>query len=703
MTHNSLTDAVEYYAHLRGISLPPGWSKDVEDADLHIDGSAPEKIVRRLCSLLGWDAPAVLHDRPRPDQFPLLVLAGDEWKVVEQWENEEAMRVAGLDQPLLPYDPALIFHALSFPEIMSGASAPTALSVFWRAIMKRKHVLIMAALATVFANIIALATSLYSMQLYDRVIPLGSFSTLWVLTAGVAVALAIDFVLRSLRSLMIEREAADIDAEVAEFFFAHSQSVRLDARPPGIGTMAAQLRGMEQVRNVMSSASLFLIADLPFALFFIVVIALLGGVVAIVPIISLPIALLLAFILGRMIQQGTNRAQVSGNRKNGMLVESLDAAESIKASRGGWFMLARWNRLVREVHHYEDPVKRVSAVAGTIFGTLQQVGYVAMMAVGAFEVGEGKMTSGALLACSIIGGRINGPLIAMLPNLMVQWGYARSSLRALDGILQLPLERTSGQASLRPENLGGAMEARNIGFAYAGARSGLAVDRLVIAPGERVAIIGGVGSGKTTLLRILAGLFHPQSGTIRLGGLDMTQIAEDVLRRHIGYLPQDFQLVHGSLRDNIVMGLGNVSDDAVMAVAQKTGLIGLISGHPSGLDLTIQEGGRGLSGGQRTLVGLTRLLLASPRLWLLDEPTANLDQNAENAILRALDEALSPEDTLIFVTHKLQLLGQVKRVILLGEGRVLLDGPTAEVIARLQGRPASSSRNAPSPIAAVKP
>lgn len=700
MTHGNIIGAVEKYAHLSGISLPPGWHEEVEGADLHADGDGPEMELARLCALLGWDTPVVQYGRPRADQFPLLVRVDGQWNAAEQWDNDHAIRLVGLENAPLAYDPGLTFHAIRFPQILGGNAIQTARSVFWRAIMRRKHVLLMAALATVFANIIGLATSLYSMQLYDRVIPLGSVSTLWVLTVGVLFAMAIDFVLRTLRAVTIEREAADIDAEVAEFFFARSQAVRLDARPPGIGTMAAQLRGMDQVRNIMSSASLFLLADLPFALFFIIVIALLGGVVAIVPIITLPIAVALAFLMARLIRNGTNRAQVSGNRKNGMLVESLDAAESIKASRGGWFMLARWNRLVREVHHYEDPVKQVSAVAGTIFGTMHQAAYVAMMAIGALEVGKGNMTAGALLACSIIGGRINGPLIAMLPNLIVQWGYARSSLRALDAILELPLDPSYTQAAMRPESLAGPLEARDIAFVYPGARNGLAVDRLTISPGERVAIIGGVGSGKTTLLRILAGLYHPQAGTIQISGLDMTQVADDVLRRNIGYLPQDFRLVQSSLRENIVMGMGNISDDVIMRVAMKTGLSKVIADHPNGLDLVIQEGGRGLSGGQRALVGLTRLLLGAPNLWLLDEPTANLDQNAENAVLQTLQDSLAPDDTLILVTHKLQLLSRVDRVILLGGGRILLDGPTSEVMARLKARPVSAA--AASQLASVQ-
>lgn len=696
-TDTSLRGAVEHFAHVKGMALAPKWDDGLDDDDLGL-GAEDLSI---LCARLSWPAPAQLHTRPRADQFPLLVYdRAIGWAVAEQWESDTLIRLSGLHLPLLDYGEDLAFFDVAFPDpLQQGQETPQAISIFWRAILKRKSVLVSATLATVVANIVTLGTSLYSMQLYDRVIPLGSFSTLWVLTVGVVVALAIDFILRTVRSIMIEREAAEIDAEVSEYFFARSQAVRLDARPPGIGTMAAQLRGLEQVRGVMSSGSLFLLSDLPFALFFIVVIAMIGGVVAIIPIITLPISLAMAVGLARMIRKGTDRAQVSSNRKNGLLVESLDAAESIKAGRGSWFMLARWNRLLREIHHYEDPVKQRSAAAATVFATMQQLAYVGIMAVGAIEVAAGNMTTGALLACSIIAGRVNGPLIAMLPGLIVQWGYASSSLRALDGILKLPLDRTSGESSLRPGRIEGPMVLEKIRFAYPGAREGLDIARLEFRPGERVAVIGGVGSGKTTLIRIMSGIFDAQQGTAKLGGLDMTQIADDVLRQHIGYLPQDYRLINGTLRDNLMLGLPKPSDEAVMEAAKKTGLIQLIASHPLGLDLPIQEGGRGLSGGQRSLVGLTRLLMANPRIWLLDEPTANLDQNSEVAVLAALDQALGPDQTMVIVTHRLQLLARVQRVILMGGGKVLLDGPTNEVIQKLQAKPAPARQAKIAPAA----
>jgi ATP-binding cassette, subfamily C, bacterial LapB len=675
---------IERLARERGADLPPDWAGPAIDADaLHGEGA-----LQTLTDNAGWPAPERLSRIPRANRFPLLAWdPGIGWMVAEQMDGHAQVRVWDGGARSVPLDPDIVFYDVRLPQAAVARAKGSAFDVFWQAIMARKDVLLAATLATVVANVITLATSLYSMQIYDRVIPRAGYSTLWVLTVGVLIALLLDFALRTTRALMIERESARIDHDVSEYFFARAQAVRLEARTGGVGTMAAQLRGLEQVRALMSSGSLFLLADLPFALFFVVIIYMLGGALAFVPLISLPIALGIAWGLARLIRKDTDRAQVSGNLKNGLLVESIDAAETIKANRGGWQLLARWNRLVEDVHQAEDPVKRWTSTAGSVFSTLQQITYVALIAFGAIEVAQGRMTTGALIACAIIAGRVNGPLVTQLPSLIVQWGYARASLRMLDGIMKLPMDEDPDVQGLRPSHLGGALRLEGVKFAYPGAREGLDLPQLEIGEGERVAVVGGVGSGKTTMLRLLAGLYRPQAGRVMLGGLDASQIAPDVLRQHIGYLAQDYRMVNGTLRENLLLGLSNPGDDVLMDVIGKTGLMQLVSAHPRGLDLPIAEGGRGLSGGQRTLVGLTRLLLAKPPVLLLDEPTANLDDKVEGQALGAVASQLGSQRTLVVVTHKLRLLSLVNRVIVMANGRVVLDGPTAEVVKALQAPP----------------
>jgi ATP-binding cassette subfamily C protein LapB len=692
---NSVLTAIADLARLRRVELRPEWADSARGIERDDDAA-----LEMVCAAIGWAPPSRYIDVPRAHEFPMLAHQREHgWAVAERLESDGRLRVVHNSvNTIWAHGAEADLYDIVIPRPAGQRGFDTAMDVFKSAVFRRKHVIVVAVLATVVVNLIALVTGLYSMQVYDRVVPRGAFSTLWVLTVGAAIALMFDLALRVIRANLLERESVEIDSEVSEYFFSRAADVRLDARPPSIGTMAAQLRGLEQVRSVMSSSALFALADLPFAILFILFIALLGGQIALVLAVSFPIAIGLALLFSRLINSDTIRAQVSANRKNGLLVEALDAAETVKANRGQWYMLSRWTSLLDELHDSELPVKRLQAIAGSIFGTIQQLSYIALIAWGAVEVFNNKITMGALIACSIISSRVNGPLIGQLPSLLVQWSYARSSLKMLDGILNLPTDRPADVELLRPNRLAASVTLNNVLFAYPGARAGIAIPRLEIQPGERIGIIGSVGSGKSTLLKLLAGLYAPRDGQIMIDRLDMSQVAEDVLRQYVGYLPQDYRLVNGSLRDNLLLGLPDPGDDRIMEVAQKTGLASLIGAHPRGLDLPISEGGRGLSGGQRLLTGLTRLLLADYKLMLLDEPTANLDVDTEAMVLRTIQERLAPDVTLVIVTHKLQLVGLVQRLIMVGNGQIVIDGPTQEVIARLQRR-APPAAQPPAPAA----
>ena len=394
--------------------------------------------------------------------------------------------------------------------------------------------------------------------------------------------------------------------------------------------------------------------------------------------------------MARIIRKGAEAAQVTGNQKNGVLVEMLDASETVKANAGGWAMLSRWNRLLREIHHYEDPVKRASAVSTSVFSTLQQATYVAVMGFGAYLAAQGEITTGALLACSIIVGRINGPLIAQLPGLIVQWGYARASLQALDTLLEYPIERSSANGAMRPDRLSGALSVSHIAYAYPDGTPALEIERLDIQPGERVALLGSVGAGKSTLLKVMAGLYSPQAGSVSYGGLDLGQVAVDVVRRHVGYLSQSARLVRGSLRESLSMGLGEISDEELIECARDSGLEALFSGQSRGLDIQINEGGVGLSGGQRAIVGINRLIHAKPTLWLLDEPTAALDIASEKAALDALFKRVGEDDVMVMATHKLALIERFSRVVILAGGKVVQSEPVSDFLAKVRGRSAGA-------------
>lgn len=678
---NAIQTSISDLALLRRIELKPEWADSAREVTRE-----DEEGLDAFCAAIGWAPPHQLRTPPRANDFPLLIFHPDHgWAVAERLESDNRVQIMRHGMPAVwqDADKARLYD-LVIPLPAGQQQFTRAIDVFKTAVMRRKNVIVVAIVATVVVNFIALITSLYTMQVYDRVVPRGAFSTLFVLTVGVFVAFAFDFTLRVVRANLMEREAAHIDTEVSEFFFSRAAEARLDARPPSVGTMAAQLRGQEQVRSMISSGIVFAFADLPFALLFIGVVALIGGIISVVLLVAFPLAIIIALVFARLIRKDTERTQVSSNRKNGLLVEALDAAETVKANRGQWYMLSRWSSLLDELHDSEVPTKKLQAKAGSIFGVLQQATYVTLIAWGSYEVFNNRISLGGLIACSILAGRVNGPLIAQLPNLLVQWSYSRSALKMLDGILALPVDRQPGTEQLRPARLAPSLVFKDVEFAYPGGRAGINVPKLEIAAGERIGMIGGVGSGKSTLLKLMSGLYPPQKGQVLIDRLDMTQVAEDILRTSVGYLPQDYRLVNGNLRDNLTLGIPDPGDDKIMEMAQATGLASLITSHPRGLDLPISEGGRGLSGGQRTLTGLTRLLLAEPKLLLLDEPTSNLDVDTEALVLRTITQRLSSETTLIMVTHKLQLVNLVSRVVLVANGQVAMDGPTAEVMKRLR-------------------
>lgn len=664
--------------------LPPDWAAQ-ERGNFSIQD--PDSI-DELSRALGWPTPEEIRGKPKPEHFPLLAYSGRiGWSIADQWISERDIRVVTSEGAIsVAWRDVDRLVRPSFPTIRAPETAKSALKIFAAALLGRRRLLAEATLATVVLNIITLCTSLYAMQVYDRVIPRNGFATLWVLTGGVAIALVIDFLIRTSRALIVDREAGEIDAEMSEFFFGRMQAVRIDARPPGIGTMAAQLRGLDQIRSAMTSASFFCLADLPFALFFIFIIGLIGGPIALIPLIAFPLALIAALIFTRLIKTATDEGQASSNRKNGILVEALDASETIKANMGGWHMLASWNRLVQDVHKHDQHVRRWSSIASATFSVLQQISYIGIIVAGVYLISAGELTQGALIACTMIGSRVNGPLVSALPNLIIQWGYARAALKALDALLAMPSDFKAQNEPIRLKLDTPDLRVEGITFKHRGAREGINIPSLDIPSGSRLGLIGPIGSGKSTLLRLLAGLYAPEQGHVLLNGVDVLQLVDEDLRMPCSYIAQDYRLIGGTLRDNLVLGLADPGDATIMEATNKTGLSHVIQSHPMGLALPISEGGIGLSGGQRALVGLTRALLAQPRVLLLDEPTANLDQESETKALTALRNSLPADGILILVTHKLQLLPTVDDVIIMRNGQIVHQGPRQTIFETLSAK-----------------
>ncbi|WP_052501633.1 type I secretion system permease/ATPase [Thiomicrospira microaerophila] len=588
----------------------------------------------------------------------------------------------GLDKP----DQGQLLRLRPLPAALTtdeGAVNRSAKAWFRFALVKHRGVFVEAVFATFVVSLLALFTSLYTMQVYDRVVPTKGFSTLWVLTIGVALAIMFEFLMKQSRAHIVDRASKGIDLELSGVFFAKAMSIRMDARPATVGTFASQIRHFESVRNFMTSSTLFIMADAPFALFFIAVIWLIGGPIALVPIVVVPLAVGLSFFLLRKVKKYSAQNMKESNEKNGLLIEAIDGAESVKACGAEWKMQDRYRALTSTIADTDLKMKDLSARATNLSQSVQQVNYVGMVAVGAYLVTTGELTMGGLIACSIIAGRALTP-ISQIPQLVMQWNQAKIALEALDGIMAMPDERAAGERLVVPASCRGEVEARAIKFGYDAERPILDVKNFVVKPGERVAILGAVGSGKSTLIKLLAGLYKPSEGSMLLDGVDMLHMDPVFLREHIGYLPQDVRLFNGSLRENLTLGLPTPNDSRLLAACKLTGLDAVVASHPKGLELMISEGGRGLSGGQRQLVGLTRLLLARPSLMILDEPTASMDAQLEAKVMRHLFEDIPKASSLIVVTHKPGLLAFVDRVVVLDKGVIAFDGPRDKVLAALK-------------------
>ena len=395
------------------------------------------------------------------------------------------------------------------------------------------------------------------------------------------------------------------------------------------------------------------------------------------------------------------KATAAGNLKTGLLVETIEGAETIKSGQGGWRMLSRWMKTTDEARDYDQQTRHIQEHAQHLMGTFQQISYVCLVASGALLISKGEISMGGLIACSILSGRVLTP-VGMIPNLLVQWAHSKAALAGLDRLWALQDDHHGCEQPLVPVKLEGNYRFENVASRY-GNNKALEIKQLNISAGEKIGVLGPIGGGKTTLLRVLSGMYKPQEGRILLDDMELSHISKPVLSEHIGYLQQDGRLFAGTLRENLVLGLIDPGDSALLEAAKMTGLMtAVIASHPKGLQQDIFEGGTGLSGGQRQLVNLTRVFLRRPDIWLLDEPTASLDRNVESQVIQALKQTLRPADTLVLVTHKVEMLEVVDRVIVIVNHQIIMDGPKHEVLARLQS-PSPSASMSPAPMPSITP
>lgn len=657
-------------------------------------------VIEQLLAMLELDEPEWVAE-PSSDALPMLaLLPGIGCRLVYGRTEQGHWLLEGPagSHRIVHIPPGALFAQIPQPTHSTEANSG-AFSVFKEALASRRAVFIQAGLASALCNVFAMATSLYSLQVYDRVIPTQGIQTLIVLTTGVSIVIVLDMVIKMARSAVLETFIKGADREISHKIFQRLLGIRMDQFPTSVGNLSSQIRSYESIRAFASSATLYVAIDAPFALLFLLVImAIAGPLVALVALVFFVLSLGLGLIFRRRIERHTKNSAALTNQKLGLLVETVEGAESIKASGAGWQMLARWDRMNRDSVEDDAQTRHYSETSSSLAGFMSQMSYVLLLGTGAYLAATTtSLTTGGIIACSILSGRVLAP-IGMLPGLIVQWGHAKIALENLERVFALERDNHEIARPLSPDLIRGRYEVDQLRFAYRGRKDTLTIERLLIEPGEKVGILGVVGAGKSTLLKLLAGLYKPEQGQVLLDGLDLQHISRLTLSEHLGYLPQNIHLFAGTVRDNLLLGITGVTEAEVMAACETTGLMALIASHPKGLDLSIAEGGAGVSGGQKQLIALTRLLLSRPDIWLLDEPTSSMDEGSEQRVLAAIRQTIKPQQTLVLVTHKPTLLGLVNRLVILTPAGIVMDGPRDAVLEQLR-----SSSPAAAPAETVSP
>jgi ATP-binding cassette subfamily C protein LapB len=554
---------------------------------------------------------------------------------------------------------------------------------FWGNILRflpiYRHVL----LATVIVNLLALAGPLFVLNVYDRVVPNNAFDTLWALAIGVMIAYLFDFLLRNLRAYFADVAGKNADVLIASRLMQQLTGMRLDHRPDSVGTLANNLREFETLREFFSSTTLMALVDLPFIFIFIALIGYLGGWLAVAPLVAVPLVILVGMAMQRSFQQVVGEAYREGAQKNALLVEVINGLETIKTSMAEGQVQKRWEEVVGLNARSTGRVKALANFSMTFSQTATQLVGLVIIIGGVYLIANGQLTLGGLIACNILVGRAMAPLGAVAA-MLTRLQQSRAALKSLEQLMELPNERPLGQEFIRAKDLLPSLEFDKVQMQYPAAQvAALQEVSLQIGAGERVGIIGRTGSGKSTLGRLCLGLYQPQEGSVRLGGIDLRQLHVADLRHRIGYVSQDLQLFYGSIRDNITFGAPYADGPAILRAASLAGVTDFVRGHPAGFDWQVGERGASLSGGQRQAVAIARALLLDPEILIFDEPTSAMDNAAEAQFRQRLGATLEGKTLLLF-THRTSMLELVDRVIVMDGGRVVADGPKNDVLKALR-------------------
>jgi len=552
---------------------------------------------------------------------------------------------------------------------------------FFSAMSKIIKIYYLVILATIFINIFVLAIPLFTMNIYDRVLPNKAVETLWVLAIGVIVVIVFDFILKLLRAYFIEQAGKRADIRMSNTIFDHLLNIKLDSKPASTGMFVSRLQSFESVREFFTTATITAFVDLPFVALFIGIIFYIGGDLGYVSLFTAILAIVFSLIMQAPIKDTILKSFEEEQIKQTVLTETISGLEIIKSVKAENRMRTHWEKSISQTSYFSNKAHYLSQVVSYFVSSLAQLSSIAIVIVGVLLANEGLISMGVIIASMILNSRVIAP-VSQIAAMLIRLDRTIISLKNIDEIMNMPVERENTKHYLSRPSLDGDIHFKNVCFSYKNQNFKILNNiNIKIKKGEKVGIIGKVGSGKSTLIKLLMNLYEVNEGSILVDNTELRQIDPVDLRKSIGYVPQEAFLFMGSIKDNITIGDHFVSDEEVLSAAKVSGLHDIIGKHQAGYDLLIGERGEGLSGGERQIVTLARALVSNPKILILDEPTNSMDDLSENTFKTKL-RSIIENKTLILITHKPSMLSLVDRLIVINDGKIIADGKKEEIIAK---------------------
>lgn len=562
---------------------------------------------------------------------------------------------------------------------------------FWSTMKKNLKIYYLVILAAILINLFVIAVPLFTMNVYDRVLPNKAVDTLWVLVTGIAIVLIFDFILKLLRAHFIEQAGKRADIRMSNIIFDQLLNIKLNAKPASTGMFVSRLQSFESVREFFTTATITAFVDLPFVALFIFIIFYIGGPLGYVSLVTVSIAIIFSWLMQNPIKDTILKSAKEDQIKQTVLTETVSGLEIIKSVRAQNRMRTHWEKSISQTSFYGNKSHYLSQIVTYFVGFVSQFSSIGIVAVGVLLANDGQITMGAIIAAMILNGRVISP-VSQIVGMIIRLDRTMISLNNIDEIMNMPVERNQNHNYLSRENLDGDIVFRNVNFSYDQQNFKVLKDiNLKINKGEKVGIIGRIGSGKSTLARLLMNLYEPTDGSILIDNTEIRQIDPVDLRKAIGHVPQEPFLFMGTIKDNITIGDQFATDEEVLRASKISGVHDFLGKHQSGYDLQVGERGDGLSGGERQAVTLARAIVSNPNILVLDEPTNSMDELSEKAFKERLEYILKGK-TVIIITHKSSILSLVDRLIVMDDGKIIADGPKEKIISAFGTNPKSTRK-----------